>query len=101
MGAAPMRVGFIGLGRMGRPMALNLVKAGHEVIVHSRSPGPVEALVEAGATAAASPADVAAQVDWLGSCLQTPEQCELIYLGERGVASSRKKGLLCVDFATI
>ncbi len=96
-----MRVGFIGLGHMGRPMALNLVKAGHEVIVHSRSPGPIEALVQAGATAATSPAEVAAQVDWLGTCLLTPQQCELIYLGERGVASSQKKGLLCVDFATI
>ena len=96
-----MRAGFIGLGHMGRPMALNLVKAGHEVIVHSRSPGPIEALVKAGATAAKSPAEVAAQVDWLGTCLLTPEQCELIYLGERGVVASKKKGLLCVDFATI
>lgn len=96
-----MRLGFIGLGLMGRPMALNLVRAGHEVIVHSRSAGPVEALVAAGATAAASPAEVAAQVEWLGTCLVTPAQCELIYLGARGVAASGNRNLLCTDFATI
>ena len=44
-----MRIGFIGLGHMGKPMALNLVKAGHEVWVHSRSRGPIEALLAAGA----------------------------------------------------
>jgi 3-hydroxyisobutyrate dehydrogenase-like beta-hydroxyacid dehydrogenase len=96
-----MRVGFIGLGHMGRPMALNLIKAGHEVFVHSRSRGPIEALLAAGAREAKSPAELAAQVDWLGTCLLTPEQCNQIYLGEHGVAASGKQGLLCVDFATI
>ena len=53
------RIGFIGLGIMGRPMALNLLKKGFPVVAHSRSRGPVEALVAAGARAAGSPADVA------------------------------------------
>jgi 2-hydroxy-3-oxopropionate reductase len=53
------RVGFIGLGLMGRPMALNLIKHGFLPVVHSRSQGPVDVLVKAGATAAASPAEVA------------------------------------------
>ena len=96
-----MRVGFIGLGHMGRPMALRLVEAGHEVFVHSRSQSPVEALVAAGAKRAGSPADVAAQVDILGACLLTPEQCETIFLGRDGVAEGAQGGLLCVDFATI
>lgn len=86
---------------MGKPMALNLVKAGHEVWVHSRSRGPIEALLAAGAKEASTPAELAAKVDWLGTCLLTPEQCEAIYLGPNGVASSGREGLLCVDFATI
>ncbi len=52
-------VGFIGLGLMGRPMALNLIKAGYTLVVHSRSRGPVESLALAGAQVAGSPADVA------------------------------------------
>jgi 3-hydroxyisobutyrate dehydrogenase-like beta-hydroxyacid dehydrogenase len=96
-----MRIGYIGLGRMGRPMALNLIKAGHEVIVHSRSPGPVETLVQAGAIAAASPAEVAERVDFVGACLLTPEQSLAIFLGPRGVVQAKRPGLICIDFATI
>ena len=58
-------VGFIGLGIMGRPMAKNLLKAGYPLIVHSRSQGPVQELVGAGAKAAATPRDAAAQSDVL------------------------------------
>ena len=57
----PETIGFIGLGLMGRPMALNLLKAGYPLVVRSRSRGPVDALVAAGAREAASPADVARQ----------------------------------------
>ena len=57
------RVGFIGLGIMGKPMAKNLVAAGFDLTVHSRSPGPVDELVDAGATRAAGPAEVAAASD--------------------------------------
>src|SRR5258708_31895696 len=99
-GGCGMRVGFIGLGHMGRPMALRLVEAGHEVVVHSRSEGPVEALVAAGARRAASPAELAEQVDVLGACLLTAEQCETIFLGPRGIAEAAASGLLCIDFAT-
>ena len=56
-------VGFIGLGVMGDPMASNLVEAGHELVVHNRSPEPVEELVEAGAEAASSPREVAERAD--------------------------------------
>lgn len=54
-------VGFIGLGLMGKPMALNLLKAGFPVVAHSRSRGPVDAVAEAGARVAGSPAEVARQ----------------------------------------
>ena len=57
------RIGFIGLGLMGKPMALNLLKKGFSLTVHSRSQAPVDALVSAGAAAAASPAAVAAAAD--------------------------------------
>jgi 2-hydroxymethylglutarate dehydrogenase len=96
-----MRVGFIGLGHMGRPMALRLVEAGHEVVVHSRSPGPVETLIAAGAARAQSPAELAGRVDVLGACLLTAEQCETIFLGPLGVIEGAREGLLCIDFATI
>ena len=55
----PETIGFIGLGLMGKPMATNLIKAGYALVVHSRSPQPVDALVALGASRAASPADVA------------------------------------------
>ena len=58
-------IGFIGLGIMGRPMAKNLLKAGHPVVVHSRSQGPVDELVGAGAKRASSAKEVAGQVDVL------------------------------------
>jgi 3-hydroxyisobutyrate dehydrogenase-like beta-hydroxyacid dehydrogenase len=96
-----MRVGFIGLGRMGRPMALNLLKAGFEVVVHSRSPAPVEMLVKAGAKAASSPMETARNVDILGACLLMPEQSLAIFLGPKGVIQNANPGLLCIDFATI
>ena len=59
----PERIGFIGLGIMGKPMARNLLAAGFAVTVHSRSPGPVDELVAAGATRADGPAAVAAASD--------------------------------------
>ncbi|MEK6252964.1 MAG: NAD(P)-binding domain-containing protein, partial [Actinomycetota bacterium] len=59
----PETVGFIGLGVMGAPMAGNLVEAGHSLVVHSRSPEPVEALAEAGAETAPSPREVAERAD--------------------------------------
>ncbi len=96
-----MRIGFIGLGHMGRPMASRLIAAGHDVTVVSRSRGPVEALVAAGAKAAKTPAELASQVDMLGSCLLTAEQCEAVFLGTSGVIEGGSKGLLCLDFATI
>src|SRR3954465_3635174 len=57
----PETIGFIGLGLMGRPMATNLLKAGYTLIVHSRSPQPVDALVRPGATRASTPAEIAKQ----------------------------------------
>jgi 2-hydroxy-3-oxopropionate reductase len=94
-------VGFIGLGIMGRPMARNLLKAGYPLVVHSRSPGPVDELVKAGAKAAASPRDVASQVDALITMLPNSPDVEAVALGKDGVIEGAKTGLLFLDMSTI
>jgi 2-hydroxy-3-oxopropionate reductase len=94
-------VGFIGLGIMGRPMAKNLLKAGFPLVVHSRSQGPVQELVAAGAKAAGSPRDTAGQVDVLVTMLPNSPDVELVALGKNGVVEGAKPGLLFIDMSTI
>jgi 2-hydroxy-3-oxopropionate reductase len=94
-------VGFIGLGIMGRPMARNLLKAGYPLVVHSRSQGPVDELVTAGAKAAKSPAEVASQVQILITMLPNSPDVELVALGKDGVIEGMKAGLLFLDMSTI
>ena len=94
-------VGFIGLGIMGRPMAKNLLKAGYPLVVHSRSPGPVQELVAGGAKDAPSPKDVAAQVDVLITMLPNSPDVELVALGRDGLVEGARRGLLYLDMSTI
>jgi 2-hydroxy-3-oxopropionate reductase len=94
-------VGFIGLGIMGRPMAKNLLKAGYPLVVHSRSQGPVDELVGAGAKSAASPRDVASQVDVLITMLPNSPDVELVALGGHGIVEGARSGLLFADMSTI
>ena len=94
-------IGFIGLGIMGRPMAKNLLKAGYPLVVHSRSQGPVDELVGAGAKAAGSPADVAAQVEVLITMLPNSPDVELVALGKNGIIERAKPNLLFLDMSTI
>jgi 2-hydroxy-3-oxopropionate reductase len=94
-------IGFIGLGIMGRPMARNLLKAGHSLIVHSRSQGPVDEIVKAGAKAAASPRDVAAQCDVLITMLPNSPDVELVALGPNGIIDGARRGLILADMSTI
>ena len=94
-------IGFIGLGIMGRPMAKNLLKAGYPLVVHSRSHGPVEELVAAGAKAASSPADVASQVNILIAMLPNSPDVELVALGRNGIIERAKANLLFIDMSTI
>ncbi len=96
-----MDVGFIGLGRMGEPMALNLLRAGHSLHVFNRSQAAVQRLVAQGATRAQSPAALAGAVEVLISCVLRPEEVEGIYLGEQGVLSGARAGLLCIDTSTV
>ncbi len=94
-------IGFIGLGIMGRPMARNLLKAGHALVVHSRSRGPVDEIVKAGARAAASPKDVAAQCDVLITMLPNSPEVEQVALGPNGIIEGARRGLVFVDMSTI
>src|SRR5207247_8308886 len=94
-------VGFIGLGIMGRPMARNLLKAGYSLVVHSRSRGPVEEIVGAGAKAGTSARDVAAQSDVLITMLPNSPDVELVALGRDGIIEGARPGLIFVDMSTI
>jgi 2-hydroxy-3-oxopropionate reductase len=95
------RIGFIGLGIMGKPMAANLVAAGYEVTVHNRSRGAVDELVEAGAKAADGSAAAAAEADVVITMLPDSPDVEAVVLGEGGVAEGIRSGALFVDMSTI
>lgn len=94
-------VGFIGLGVMGRPMALNLRKAGVPLIVHSRSRGPVDALVDAGARAAAMPRDVAAAATIVITMLPDTPDVERVIEGPDGVLDGLREGSVVIDMSSI
>src|ERR671910_2677676 len=94
-------VGFIGLGIMGRPMAKNLMDAGYELVVHNRSPEKAEKLAEEGATAAASPGQVAQACDIVITMLPDSPDVEAVVAGEGGVLEGIRDGALLVDMSTI
>ena len=82
-------------------MARNLIKAGHSLVVHSRSRGPVDEIVKAGAKAAASPKDVAAQCDVLITMLPNSPEVEKVALGPNGIIEGARRGLVFLDMSTI
>ena len=93
-----MKIGFIGLGIMGRPMALNLLKGGHQLTVWARRAESMQPLLEAGAQAAASPAEAAAGNELVISMVaDAPDVAEVM----RGVAAGAAPGLVAVDMSTI
>jgi 2-hydroxy-3-oxopropionate reductase len=94
-------VGFIGLGLMGRPMAKNLLARGFPLLVHSRSPAPVNELVEAGATRAASPADVARRATRIVTMVPDSPDVEQVLEGESGVFSAIQRGTILIDCSSI
>ncbi|BAN48029.1 3-hydroxyisobutyrate dehydrogenase [Metapseudomonas resinovorans] len=97
-----MNIGFIGLGNMGGPMALNLAKAGHRLHVFDLSQLAVAQLVEAGARSLDSPAAVArAGVEVIISMLPAAQHVKSVYLGEDGLLANVPKGVLLIDSSTI
>ncbi len=95
------RLGFIGLGIMGKPMALNLLKAGYPLVVLNRGPDPQNELVAAGATAGRSPQDVARQSDVVITMLPDSPDVEQVVLGRDGVLEGLQSGGLVIDMSTV
>lgn len=96
-----MKVGFIGLGSMGAPMARNILKGGHELYVWARREDTTRALVEAGATRCASPAEVGARADAVVLVVTTGHDVEQVVLGEGGIAEGARPGTIIIDCGTI
>ena len=94
-------IGFVGLGVMGKPMAKNLIKAGHTLIVHNRSRGASDEVAAAGATAAASPADVARQSTVIITMLPDTSDVELVLTGADGILSAVQRGAVIIDMSSI
>ena len=94
-------IGFIGLGLMGRPMAHNLLKRGFALVVHSRSQPPVDELVKAGATRAASPADVARQATRIITMVPDAPDVEQVLTGTNGVFTTMRPGTILIDMSSI
>ncbi|MBK8028746.1 MAG: NAD-binding protein [Chloroflexi bacterium] len=95
------KVGYIGLGIMGASIARNLMKAGHELVVHNRSRQIVDQLVSEGATAASSPKEVAQQVDFIFTNIPDSPDVEKVVLGENGIIEGAHAGLIYIDNSTI
>lgn len=96
-----MKLGFVGLGKMGRPMTLNLLKAGHEIVVHNRSRGVVDELAGEGAMPAASPREVGEAAEIVMTCLPTTEAVEEVYSGPQGLLGSARAGQVLIDHSTV
>src|SRR5918996_4707010 len=94
-------IGFIGLGLMGRPMAKNLLKAGFPLVVHSRSQGPVDDVVAAGAQRATSPADVARRATRIFTMVPDSPDVELVLEGPNGVFGALQPGTILIDCSSI
>jgi 2-hydroxy-3-oxopropionate reductase len=96
-----LRIGFIGLGIMGRPMAENLLRAGHHLIVLDRNPAPTAELVSLGAEGAATPAAVAGRAEVVITMLPDTPDVEEVALGPRGVLEGIARGGLYIDMSTV
>jgi len=96
-----LRVGFIGLGLMGNPMAKNILKKGFPLSVYNRSPKRLEEFKKMGVLMAVSPKDLADTVDVIITMITGPKDVEEIYLGKNGVGETKNKHLIAIDMSTI
>ncbi len=96
-----LKIGYIGLGIMGKPMVRNIMKAGYNVVVHNRSRQSVDELVGEGAVEGKTPANVARQVDVIFTNLPDSPDVELVALGSNGIIEGAHTGLIYVDNSTI
>src|SRR5919204_5348529 len=95
------KIGFIGLGIMGRPMAHNLISAGHELVVNSRHRAHLDEFTDRGAQWADRPSAVAEQVDTIITMLPDSPQVSEVLAGENGILNAAREGTLVVDMSTI
>lgn len=96
-----MKIGFIGLGIMGKPMVRNLLKAGHEVIVYDVIQANIDNVVQSGAKAAKSSKDVAEQCNLIITMLPNSPHVKSVVMGENGVLEGAKPGSLLIDMSSI
>jgi 2-hydroxy-3-oxopropionate reductase len=96
-----MKIGFIGLGIMGKPMSKNLIKAGYELIVVDRNQAAVDEVVAAGAKSAATAKDAAEQTDIIITMLPNSPHVKEVVLGANGVLEGAKKGSVFIDMSSI
>ncbi len=94
------KLGFIGVGNMGGPMAANLIKAGYSLVVHDIRPGPVEEVVKLGAESAGSPAEVAAICPAVITILPTSKEVEEVVLGKKGIIEGAGEGSIVIEMST-
>ena len=95
------RIGFIGLGAMGKPMAKNLIKAGYTLTVYDLNPQPMKELADLGAKRAGSSAETAGDVDVIITILPACEEVKAAVLGEEGVLQGARKGAVLIDMSSI
>lgn len=95
------KIGFIGLGIMGKPMAKNLLKAGYPLIVYDIVKEAVDELITAGAEQGSSPKDIAQKVDLIITMLPNSPQVKEVVLGENGIIEGVKAGTIVVDMSSI
>ncbi|MBE6830115.1 MAG: 2-hydroxy-3-oxopropionate reductase, partial [Ruminococcaceae bacterium] len=96
-----MKIGFIGLGIMGKPMVRNLLKAGHELLVFDVIQSNVDNVVAAGASAAKSAKDVAEQCGLIITMLPNSPHVKAVVMGENGVLEGAKPGTILIDMSSI
>lgn len=94
-------IGFIGIGIMGKPMALNLLHAGYKVAIYARRPEVAEPLVNAGATAYTSPKELAFHADVIITMVPATKDVEDVLLGPNGIVHTAKSGTIVIDMSTI
>ncbi len=96
-----MKLGFVGLGIMGKPMSKNLIKAGHELVVFDMNKDVVDELVAQGATAGNSASDVALKCDVIITMVPNSPHVRAVCLGENGISDTAKEGTVVIDMSSI
>lgn len=96
-----MKIGFIGLGLMGNPMAKNILKAGFDLTVYNRTKSKTKELKQLGASVAASPKDLAQNSEVIITMVTGPKDVESVLFGKNGMIKAKKKGLIVIDMGTI